>query len=82
MNRASKAAVKDKKTDYEKMLSIANPKHGPQFLAEVLLFNPSHSLNIPFSDFDVNYFSYDGVLEAILISATLCSSIHDHLSQA
>jgi hypothetical protein len=37
MTQASKAAIKEKKTEYDKVLSIANPKHGPQFLAEVLL---------------------------------------------
>lgn len=35
MTRASRAAVKEKKSDYDKLLAIANPKHGPQFLAEV-----------------------------------------------
>lgn len=35
MTLASQASVKEKKTDYEKLLSIANPKHGPHILAEV-----------------------------------------------
>ena len=37
MTQASKATIEDKKSDYDKMLSIANPSHGPQILAEVLL---------------------------------------------
>lgn len=36
MSRASKAAVKEKRSDYDKMIAIANPKHGLQFLAKVL----------------------------------------------
>lgn len=32
MNGASKVIVKSKLSNYDKMLSIANPKHRPQFL--------------------------------------------------
>lgn len=48
MNWAYKAVVKDKKTKYEKMLSITNPKHTPQFLAEVIPFIDSCSPNSAF----------------------------------
>lgn len=36
MLEASKAAIKEKKSEYDKYLAIANPRHGPNFLAEVL----------------------------------------------
>lgn len=63
MNLASQAAVKEKKSDYDKMLSIANPKHGPQFLAEVSLtkislefqlFSLNISTFIPMVGFQIN----------------------------
>lgn len=37
INSASKLAVKDKKSNYKKMLSIVDPKLGPQFCAKVKL---------------------------------------------
>jgi len=35
MTDATKAAIKEKKTEYDKYLAIANLKHGPNFLVEV-----------------------------------------------
>jgi len=35
MLEATKAAIKEKKSEFDKFLAIANPKHGPNFLAEV-----------------------------------------------
>ena len=62
MTLAYKAALKEKKTVYDKMVSIANPKHGPQFLAEVNYpthFTSFNWLKVVFSYILIMHFAPD-----------------------